>query len=135
WKRTNGGERWQRREDDEQRERHKFMNEGEAVYLQCNYTATSGSNPYLFWYSHYANKAPEYILNTYIRNTKQQRADFAKERFSTNVSNAERTVHLNISQVRVTDSAVYYCSLSPTEAQISDSVLQKLSGGVRQLSA
>uniref|UniRef100_A0A4W3HGW1 Ig-like domain-containing protein n=1 Tax=Callorhinchus milii TaxID=7868 RepID=A0A4W3HGW1_CALMI len=106
------------------------VHEGEAVYLQCNYTATSGSDPYLFWYRHYPNKAPEYILITYIRNNKQQRADFAKERFSTNVSEAETTVHINISQVRVTDSAVYYCALSPTEAQISDSSLQKLSGGV-----
>uniref|UniRef100_A0A4W3GJS7 Ig-like domain-containing protein n=1 Tax=Callorhinchus milii TaxID=7868 RepID=A0A4W3GJS7_CALMI len=95
------------------------VNEGEAVHLQCNYTTTS-TFPDLFWYRHYANKAPEYILWTDKRNNPRQ-ADFAKDRFTTHVDEAERTVPLSISQVRFTDSTVYYCALSPTEAQISDS--------------
>uniref|UniRef100_A0A4W3IBB8 Ig-like domain-containing protein n=1 Tax=Callorhinchus milii TaxID=7868 RepID=A0A4W3IBB8_CALMI len=70
--------------------------EGKTVYLQCNYTTTNDNNAYLFWYHQYRNKAPEYILNTYIRNNKQQSAE-------------------------VTDSSEYYCALSPTEAQISGS--------------
>uniref|UniRef100_A0A4W3GWH9 Ig-like domain-containing protein n=1 Tax=Callorhinchus milii TaxID=7868 RepID=A0A4W3GWH9_CALMI len=102
------------------------VNEGEVVYLQCNYTAASTSDPYLFWYRHYPNKAPEYILRTDTSNKFPDHADFAKGRFSTNVSKVERTVPLNISQVRVTDSAGYYCALSPTEVQISDSALQEL---------
>uniref|UniRef100_A0A4W3HHP2 Ig-like domain-containing protein n=1 Tax=Callorhinchus milii TaxID=7868 RepID=A0A4W3HHP2_CALMI len=106
------------------------VNEGDDVSLQCNYTATSGSgNPYLFWYRHYSNKSPEYILRTDTSNKFPDHADFAKERFSTNVSKVERTVPLNIIQVRVTDSAGYYCALSPTEAQISDFALQKLPCG------
>uniref|UniRef100_A0A4W3H685 Ig-like domain-containing protein n=1 Tax=Callorhinchus milii TaxID=7868 RepID=A0A4W3H685_CALMI len=98
---------------------------GFDVYLQCNYTATTTSDPDLYWYRHYPNKAPEYILWTDKRNNPRH-ADFAKDRFITHVEEAERTVPLNISQVTVADSAVYYCALRPTEAQISDSARQKL---------
>uniref|UniRef100_A0A4W3GPX1 Ig-like domain-containing protein n=1 Tax=Callorhinchus milii TaxID=7868 RepID=A0A4W3GPX1_CALMI len=104
------------------------VNEGQDVALQCNYTTTSNT-PNLFWYRHYPNKAPEYILWTYGRG-QPQHADFAKERFSTKLDESRRTVPLNISQVRVTDSVAYCCALSPTEAQISDSGLQKLPRGV-----
>uniref|UniRef100_A0A4W3GYR1 Ig-like domain-containing protein n=1 Tax=Callorhinchus milii TaxID=7868 RepID=A0A4W3GYR1_CALMI len=88
------------------------VKEVETVYLQCNYTATSGNNPYLFWYRQSPNKPPEYILRTDTSNKFPDHADFAKERFSTNVSKAERTVPLNISHVRVTDSAGYYSALT-----------------------
>uniref|UniRef100_A0A4W3GIC0 Ig-like domain-containing protein n=1 Tax=Callorhinchus milii TaxID=7868 RepID=A0A4W3GIC0_CALMI len=116
-----------------QLESSSTVNEGEDVTLQCNYTATSTTTPYLFWYRHYPNRAPEYILWTYSRG-QPQRADFAKERFSTKVEERRRTVPLNIAQVRVTDSGAYNCALSPTEAQISDCALQKLPCGVLQLS-
>uniref|UniRef100_A0A4W3HCM1 Ig-like domain-containing protein n=1 Tax=Callorhinchus milii TaxID=7868 RepID=A0A4W3HCM1_CALMI len=105
------------------------VTEGEDVALQCNYTVANTGSDYLFWYRHLTNKAPEYILRTSTKNRNKDHADFAKERFSTNVSKAERTVPLNILQVRVTDSAGYYCALSPTVAQISDSTLQKLPCG------
>uniref|UniRef100_A0A4W3GSH5 Ig-like domain-containing protein n=1 Tax=Callorhinchus milii TaxID=7868 RepID=A0A4W3GSH5_CALMI len=110
------------------------VTEGEDVYLQCNYTATSECNTYLFWYRHFPNKSPEYILSKDTNNRNKDGADFAEERFSTNVSKAERTVSLNILQVRITDSAVYYCALSPTEAQISGSALKKQPCGVLWLS-
>uniref|UniRef100_A0A4W3IBC6 Ig-like domain-containing protein n=1 Tax=Callorhinchus milii TaxID=7868 RepID=A0A4W3IBC6_CALMI len=104
------------------------VNEWEAAHMHCNYTTTD-TNPNLFWYRQYPSKAPEYILwaSTF---SKPKYAEFAKERFSTNVSKAERTVTLNIIQVRVTDSAGYYCALSSTEAQISVSALQKPPCGV-----
>uniref|UniRef100_A0A4W3I5N0 Ig-like domain-containing protein n=1 Tax=Callorhinchus milii TaxID=7868 RepID=A0A4W3I5N0_CALMI len=104
-----------------QRQSTVITNEGDDVYLQCNYTTTRINTPYLFWYRHYPNNAPEYILSTDTKNRIKDHADFAKERFSTNVSEVERTVPLNIIEVRVTDSAGYYCALSPTEVQISDS--------------
>uniref|UniRef100_A0A4W3GHZ2 Ig-like domain-containing protein n=1 Tax=Callorhinchus milii TaxID=7868 RepID=A0A4W3GHZ2_CALMI len=101
------------------------VNEGEDVYLQCNYTATTTSDPDLYWYRHHPNKAPEYILWT-DKSNNPRHADFATDRFITHVEEAERTVPLNLSQVRVADSAVYYYALSRTEAQISDAALQKL---------
>uniref|UniRef100_A0A4W3H0E2 Ig-like domain-containing protein n=1 Tax=Callorhinchus milii TaxID=7868 RepID=A0A4W3H0E2_CALMI len=101
------------------------VNEGQDVALQCNYTATSTTTPNLFWYRQYPNKAPEYILWTYSRG-QPQHTDFAKERFSTKVDESRRTDPLNIAQVRVADSAGYYCALSPTVAPISGSALQKL---------
>uniref|UniRef100_A0A4W3GDI1 Ig-like domain-containing protein n=1 Tax=Callorhinchus milii TaxID=7868 RepID=A0A4W3GDI1_CALMI len=110
-----------------------IVTEGEDVSLQCNYTGASDGSDYLFWYRHLTNKAPEYILRTSTNNRNKDHADFAKERFSTNVSKSEKTVPLNILHVRVADSAGYYCALSPTEAQISGSALQKLPCGVLQL--
>uniref|UniRef100_A0A4W3J1L1 Ig-like domain-containing protein n=1 Tax=Callorhinchus milii TaxID=7868 RepID=A0A4W3J1L1_CALMI len=105
------------------------VNEEEDVILQCNYTTTSNTL-YLFWYRQYPNKSPDYILG----HTAGKGAEFEEESFSRNVSQAERTVPLNVLQVRVTDSAGYYCTLSPTEAQISGSALKKLPCGVLWLS-
>uniref|UniRef100_A0A4W3IVM3 Ig-like domain-containing protein n=1 Tax=Callorhinchus milii TaxID=7868 RepID=A0A4W3IVM3_CALMI len=109
------------------------VTEGEDVSLQCNYTGANTGSDYLFWYRHLTNKAPEYILRTSTKNRNKDHAEFAKQRFSASVSQAERTVPLNILQVRITDSAGYYCALSPTEAHISGSALQKLPCGVLQL--
>uniref|UniRef100_A0A4W3JJK6 Ig-like domain-containing protein n=1 Tax=Callorhinchus milii TaxID=7868 RepID=A0A4W3JJK6_CALMI len=98
--------------------REKTEIEGQDVILNCNISRLDT----VFWYRQNPGGAPQYA--------KPQNADIANERFSTNVSKAERTVPLKIIQVRVSDSAGYYCALSPTEAQISDSALQKLPRGL-----
>uniref|UniRef100_A0A4W3GMC9 Ig-like domain-containing protein n=1 Tax=Callorhinchus milii TaxID=7868 RepID=A0A4W3GMC9_CALMI len=102
--------------------------EGQDVALNCNISRLDT----VFWYRQNAGRALQYATDT--NNRIKDGADFAEERFSTNVSKAERTVPLNILQVKVTDSAGYYCALSPTEAQISGSALQKLPCGVLWLS-
>eukprot|EP00062_Callorhinchus_milii_P024694 gi/632984879/ref/XP_007909367.1/ PREDICTED: uncharacterized protein LOC103190412 [Callorhinchus milii] len=91
------------------------VTEGEDVSLQCNYTVANTGSDSLFWYRHLTSKAPEYILSTSNNNRIKDHAEFATERFSTNVFQVERTAPLNIFQVRVTDSAGYYCALSRTE--------------------
>uniref|UniRef100_A0A4W3GJM7 Ig-like domain-containing protein n=1 Tax=Callorhinchus milii TaxID=7868 RepID=A0A4W3GJM7_CALMI len=98
--------------------------EGQDVALNCNISRLAT----VFWYRQNPGGALQYATDT--NNRIKDGADFAEERFSTNVSKAERTVPLNILQVKVTDSAGYYCALSPTEAQISGSALQKLPCGV-----
>uniref|UniRef100_A0A672PZZ8 Ig-like domain-containing protein n=1 Tax=Sinocyclocheilus grahami TaxID=75366 RepID=A0A672PZZ8_SINGR len=82
-------------------------NEGAQVILMCNYTTT---NPDLFWYKQLPNRSPTFIQNQYTTEP-----DF-KKRFSATLDSTSRTFPLTIKNLRVSDSAVYYCALSYSSA-------------------
>uniref|UniRef100_A0A8C2I637 Ig-like domain-containing protein n=1 Tax=Cyprinus carpio TaxID=7962 RepID=A0A8C2I637_CYPCA len=84
-------------------------NEADHVTLTCNYT-TKTTNVYLFWYKHLSNKYPTFILNKYPVSEGTTESDF-KKRFYAKLDTTSRTVPLMIKNLRVSDSAVYYCAL------------------------
>uniref|UniRef100_A0A672PEU0 Uncharacterized protein n=1 Tax=Sinocyclocheilus grahami TaxID=75366 RepID=A0A672PEU0_SINGR len=81
--------------------------ERDHVIVGCNYFTTD-TNPYLFWYQQLPNRSPTLILGQYTTEP-----DF-KKRFSATLNSTSKTVPLMIKDVRVSDSAVYYCALRPT---------------------
>uniref|UniRef100_A0A8C1YW35 Ig-like domain-containing protein n=1 Tax=Cyprinus carpio TaxID=7962 RepID=A0A8C1YW35_CYPCA len=91
--------------------------DGDQVILMCNYTATS-TTLYVFWYKQLPNRSPTFILNQYTTEP-----DFTK-RFSATLDLTSRTFPLMIKDVRVSDSAVYYCALRPTVTE-THSVIQE----------
>ncbi|KTF83253.1 hypothetical protein cypCar_00022192 [Cyprinus carpio] len=96
----------------EQFYREMTTSEGDQVIVRCNYTTTD-TNPYLFWYQQLPNKSPTFILNKFTFGDGNTEPDF-KKRFSATLDSTSRTVPLMIKDVRVSDSAVYYCALRPT---------------------
>ncbi|KAL0152857.1 hypothetical protein M9458_051838, partial [Cirrhinus mrigala] len=78
--------------------------------LNCTYTTTS-AQPSLLWYIQRANDLPRYILRRDKYGGVDNDAQF-QERFHSNLSSD--SVPLTIQDVRVSDSAVYYCALRPT---------------------
>uniref|UniRef100_A0A672PZZ2 Ig-like domain-containing protein n=1 Tax=Sinocyclocheilus grahami TaxID=75366 RepID=A0A672PZZ2_SINGR len=82
------------------------------VTLRCNYSTTT-TNAYLFWYKQLSNRSPTFILNKYSFSEGITEADINK-RFSATLDSTSRRVPLTIQDVRVSDSAVYYCALQPT---------------------
>uniref|UniRef100_A0A671PFH7 Ig-like domain-containing protein n=1 Tax=Sinocyclocheilus anshuiensis TaxID=1608454 RepID=A0A671PFH7_9TELE len=89
--------------------------EGAQVILMCNYTTT---NPYLFWYKQLPNRSPTFIQNQYTTEP-----DF-KKRFSATLDSTSRTFPLTIKNLRVSDSAVYYCALRPTVTKTHSTLIQ-----------
>uniref|UniRef100_A0A672Q1D6 Ig-like domain-containing protein n=1 Tax=Sinocyclocheilus grahami TaxID=75366 RepID=A0A672Q1D6_SINGR len=87
----------------EQSSREMPANEGAQVILICNYTTST--TPYLFWYKQLPNRSPTFILNQYTTEP-----DF-KKRFSATLDSTSKTFPLTIKNLRVSDSAVYYCAL------------------------
>uniref|UniRef100_A0A3Q3E2Z1 Ig-like domain-containing protein n=1 Tax=Labrus bergylta TaxID=56723 RepID=A0A3Q3E2Z1_9LABR len=71
--------------------------EGEAVTLGCQYNSSS-SNDYLYWYKQDGNNSPKFILSRF----KIGEGKTMKE-----------SVPLKIQKLQLTDSAVYYCAVSP----------------------
>ncbi len=94
--------------------------EGDQVILMCNYTTTATTH-YLFWYKQLPNRSPTFILNQYTTEL-----DLTK-RFLATLDSTSRTFPLIIQDVRVSDSAVYYCALRPTVTETHSTLIQKLS--------
>ncbi len=85
----------------------KNFKERETVKLSCSYS-TSSEYVYLYWYRQYPNGEPQYLLLKGARSysSAQHTSD---DRFQ---STASRTsTELTISDVRLSDSALYYCAL------------------------
>uniref|UniRef100_A0A8C1YEX9 Ig-like domain-containing protein n=1 Tax=Cyprinus carpio TaxID=7962 RepID=A0A8C1YEX9_CYPCA len=105
----------------DQPNKHVTEAEGGSVTLQCKYTATTTTTPELFWYIQRANDIPKYMLrkNKYGGD---QGTEF-QERFDSEVSSD--SVPLLIKDLRVSDSAVYYCALQPTVTETHSALTQK----------
>ncbi|XP_051554340.1 uncharacterized protein LOC127441191 [Myxocyprinus asiaticus] len=98
----------------EQPSKEMTAKEGEQVALLCNYTSVT-TNAYLFWYKQLPNTSPTFILSEFTIGKGTTAPDF-KERFSATMDSTLRTVPLTIQNLHVSDSAVYYCALQPTDA-------------------
>uniref|UniRef100_A0A4W3ILL6 Ig-like domain-containing protein n=1 Tax=Callorhinchus milii TaxID=7868 RepID=A0A4W3ILL6_CALMI len=84
--------------------------EGGQVTLDSNY-ATTLSDYCLYWYRQLSEKQPEYILRS-CTVLPEHKAAFAQSRFSVELQTSRTSNKLTISQLELSDSAVYYCALS-----------------------
>ncbi|CDQ73940.1 unnamed protein product [Oncorhynchus mykiss] len=91
--------------------------EGELVTLSCSYD-TSGEYPLLYWYRHYSNQAPQFLLY------KDSTTEF-KERFDAHLNVTAKSFPLKIQRLQLSDSAVYDCALRPTVTTGYTAPLQK----------
>ncbi|KTF75528.1 hypothetical protein cypCar_00031223 [Cyprinus carpio] len=87
--------------------------EGDNITLSCNYSSAVS----LQWYRQYPNSAPEFLLIILQGTGKVSQTSKIVEqdpRFFGKVNEKKTHVDLEISSVKVTDSALYYCALQPT---------------------
>uniref|UniRef100_A0A4W3IFN7 Ig-like domain-containing protein n=1 Tax=Callorhinchus milii TaxID=7868 RepID=A0A4W3IFN7_CALMI len=100
--------------------------EGEIAILQCTYSTTE-SDYYLYWYRHYPDKQPEFIIWRYSGNDNQVKGIGFGNHFSAQLQKSNSSTSLSISELVVSDSAVYYCAFSLTTVIDSTaSLVQKL---------
>uniref|UniRef100_A0A8B9LJN5 Ig-like domain-containing protein n=1 Tax=Astyanax mexicanus TaxID=7994 RepID=A0A8B9LJN5_ASTMX len=97
--------------------------EGDAVVLNCKYHTTDQS-PYFFWYKQKSHKPPQFIVMNLTFGLGYTDLEF-KERFSANLDLNSSLIPLRIQEVRVQDTAVYYCALSSTVLTAAALLLQK----------
>ncbi|KAI5614537.1 hypothetical protein C0J50_11150, partial [Silurus asotus] len=91
----------------------KVVDEGDAVTLSCKYKPTTSSTGNdLHWYRQHPKSSPKFLL--YI----SQRGDLSPDkppRMTAKVDDGDnKQVDLIISSAAVSDSALYYCALTPT---------------------
>uniref|UniRef100_A0A8C7LLU6 Ig-like domain-containing protein n=1 Tax=Oncorhynchus mykiss TaxID=8022 RepID=A0A8C7LLU6_ONCMY len=98
--------------------------EGEQVTLGCQFDAVNINNLNLFWYKHELNGFPEFMLGRFSFGSKN--ATEFKDRFDANLDAGSKSVPLTIQRVQLSDSAVYYCALSPTVITGYTASFQKL---------
>ncbi|KAF7705802.1 hypothetical protein HF521_019056, partial [Silurus meridionalis] len=91
---------------------HVFSNEGSNITLSCTYT---GTVYYLYWYQQKPGSRPEFLLMIDESSGLVREAQTPHPQFSiTNTKTEEKKVDLHISSAAVSDSALYYCALTPT---------------------
>nr|ACI70117.1 Ig lambda chain V-I region BL2 precursor [Salmo salar] len=83
---------------------------GSNVLLSCNYSSADN----LLWYKQSPGSAPQYLLLIPHYTGTGQRADSLDSRFSGKLNKEKTRVDLEISSAEVTDSALYYCALMPS---------------------
>ncbi|KAK7163296.1 hypothetical protein R3I93_007360 [Phoxinus phoxinus] len=84
---------------------------GDTVTLSCNYKGHTGTVQNLQWYRQYPRSKPEFLLYIFPNGVM---SEDRPDRFSAEVHQDNKQVHLKISSAVQADSALYYCALVPT---------------------
>ena len=87
-----------------------YAEEGSRVTLSCNYSTTATN---LQWYHQYPRSVPKHLVSVY---SSDQISDI-DPRLTGKINKEKTQVFLEISSVQVSDSALYYCALTPTVTQ------------------
>ncbi len=88
------------------KEKNVITRETEAVKLSCSYSATS-NDVRLYWYRQYPNGEPMFLAYKGARSLSA--AETTDDRFHATTS--QTSTELTITDVRLSDSALYYCAL------------------------
>ncbi|XP_048475025.1 uncharacterized protein LOC109934712 [Rhincodon typus] len=104
-----------------QREPSFTQTEGKYVTLTCTYT---GNVYYLFWYRQSRGRKPEFAVRAFETSDAEFKKDFAQKRFSSTVQQSDKLYRSTISDLLLSDTAVYYCAASFTLMRKSDSIVQ-----------
>ncbi|MBN3273064.1 HV02 protein, partial [Polyodon spathula] len=86
------------------------VKQGDNMTLQCSYT---GDVQNLQWYRQYPGQALEYLLMSFETGA-VSKANEEDHRVSAEVDKDKKHMFLKLIDTEVTDSAMYYCALSPT---------------------
>uniref|UniRef100_A0A8C8ENA9 Ig-like domain-containing protein n=1 Tax=Oncorhynchus tshawytscha TaxID=74940 RepID=A0A8C8ENA9_ONCTS len=78
----------------------------EHVTLRCSYD-TSSEYPLLYWYRHYSNQAPQFLLYKGARSWSSEE-HIPDKRYTSTTS--QTSTELVITSVTLADTALYYCA-------------------------
>lgn len=92
---------------------------GHTATINCTFERSNFSNYYLFWYKQKDADSPKYMLRRDTFGTENNSPDFDKSRFDAEIK--KNSVYLKIQDVRVSDSAVYYCALRHSDRKHQNS--------------
>uniref|UniRef100_A0AAY5KFH8 Ig-like domain-containing protein n=1 Tax=Esox lucius TaxID=8010 RepID=A0AAY5KFH8_ESOLU len=83
-----------------------ISSEGESVTLNCTYETTY-TYPYLYWYRHYPNQTPQFILYKGAKSASDDE-EIPDNRYESTTS--DTSTKLIIQRLTLSDTALYYCS-------------------------
>ncbi|CAL9689518.1 unnamed protein product [Knipowitschia caucasica] len=88
------------------------VTEGHTHTLICNFTTSSSTNSFLYWYRQKDGDSPKYMMQRTSFGSRRNSPEFDGSKFGAEL--VGNSLSLKMEAVDVTDSAVYYCALQPT---------------------
>ncbi|XP_073714261.1 uncharacterized protein [Misgurnus anguillicaudatus] len=108
---------------------HVFTTVGDKVTFSCNFS-NSGYVPSLHWYRQYLGSVPQFLILEYSGSVVT--ANPPIQGISIKHRKEAQEVNLEISSVKVTDSALYYCALQPTVTENTTTLYKNLQQIIKQ---
>lgn len=87
-----------------------IKSEGESVTLSCSYV-TSQTHPFLYWYRHYPNQTPQFLL---YKGARSSTSEYISDKRYTSTT-SDTSTELIIQHLTLADTALYYCALDSTQ--------------------
>ena len=87
-------------------------------WRSCDHYKTTNPSPSLLWYKQWPNGFPEFIPISYMYN-EQRTGETFKQRLHSKVNSTSKSAPLKIQNLQSSDSAVYYCAMTPTVTSLT----------------
>ncbi|KAF0885507.1 HV374 protein, partial [Crocuta crocuta] len=83
---------------------------GGSLRLSCAASGITFSSYYMYWVRQAPGKGLEWVAYIYSSGSSTSYADSVKGRFTISIDNAKNTVDLQMNNLRVEDTATYFCA-------------------------
>uniref|UniRef100_A0A8C4X2J1 Immunoglobulin heavy variable 9-2 n=1 Tax=Erpetoichthys calabaricus TaxID=27687 RepID=A0A8C4X2J1_ERPCA len=87
-----------------------ILKPGQSHQLSCKASGFTFSSYYMNWFRQSQGKGLEWVGGIYTDGSVKEYASSVKERFTINRDNSKDMLYLDMNNIQIADTAIYYCA-------------------------